>query len=157
MMGGTRANLAVAFEPSFSAAVAAQSFVQHTANKSNTLSERRKHTDFLLSCFPRHSRALAPIETRYTRTYMGVIQRQPREDGTVFTHVHSVTVYVRVWIHVIVRSNPYVLTSNYQKHFAPRVIGSRYWLQPRCNRLRFDDINVNFNGRKCLAIRLTIK
>lgn len=40
------------FQPSFSMAVAAQSFVQHTANKSNTL-PATEHTDFVSPLFSR--------------------------------------------------------------------------------------------------------
>lgn len=49
------------FQPSFSMAVAAQSFVQHTANKSNTL-PANEHTDFASPSVPP---PLSPVSPRY--------------------------------------------------------------------------------------------
>jgi len=56
---------------SFSAAVAAQSFVEHTANKSNTPSERerREHVNFSFSFFYALLGSKENVRAQVTREY----------------------------------------------------------------------------------------
>lgn len=124
---------------SFSAAVAALSFVEHTANKSNTPIASGANTWIFFSSLS--LLCLARVEDKYMCAgSMRMIQRKTHTNRIAFTlaHAASVCMYKRV--------HPSCVCAHVKVREALRSSRSRLQhVHFECNRLHLNDVNVNFN------------